>query len=262
MSSQAKIDDTVRKTIISRPDVILDDQDLMRALVAANERTMGGNVIDLRGLAMERLEARLDRLEDTHRSVIAAAYENLAGTNQIHRATLRLLDARNFETFLMDLGGPVADMLRVDSVRLVIETLQTTQEQAINKFSDVLECGRSRALSPFLSWPKVATCPSARGHNAPRYSRSGPARSTATRSEFIRSEALPDPRPSAPVACRGCWHSWIAEDPHHVQPRSRAPTCLSFFCRRVRTGRCAAGWDDFTCSARCSGGFPDAFARS
>jgi uncharacterized protein YigA (DUF484 family) len=40
------------------------------------------------------LEARLDRLEDTHRSVIAAAYENLSGTNQIHRAVLRMLDPR------------------------------------------------------------------------------------------------------------------------------------------------------------------------
>ncbi len=52
---------------------------------------MGHNVVDLRGIAMERLEERLDRLEDTHRSVIAAAYDNLAGTNSIHRAVLRLL---------------------------------------------------------------------------------------------------------------------------------------------------------------------------
>ena len=53
---------------------------------------MGGNIVDIRGIAMERLEHRLDRLEDTHRSVIAAAYENLAGTNQIHRAILRMMD--------------------------------------------------------------------------------------------------------------------------------------------------------------------------
>ena len=81
MSSTPQIDDTLRERIIAQPDVILEDQDLMRALIAANERAMGGNIVDLRGIAMERLEARLDRLEDTHRSVIAAAYENLAGTN-------------------------------------------------------------------------------------------------------------------------------------------------------------------------------------
>eukprot|EP00237_Pycnococcus_provasolii_P007056 CAMPEP_0206121836 /NCGR_PEP_ID=MMETSP1472-20131121/1704_1 /ASSEMBLY_ACC=CAM_ASM_001108 /TAXON_ID=41880 /ORGANISM="Pycnococcus provasolii, Strain RCC251" /LENGTH=97 /DNA_ID=CAMNT_0053512245 /DNA_START=48 /DNA_END=338 /DNA_ORIENTATION=- len=97
MSSKPEMNDHLREKIIAQPDVILDDQDLMRALIAANERSMGGNIVDLRGIAMERLEARLDRLEDTHRSVIAAAYENLAGTNQVHRAILRMLDPVEFE---------------------------------------------------------------------------------------------------------------------------------------------------------------------
>ena len=35
----------------------------LTALIAANERAMGANIVDLRGIAMERLEARLDRLE-------------------------------------------------------------------------------------------------------------------------------------------------------------------------------------------------------
>ena len=94
MISKPAMNDELREKIIAQPEVILEDQDLMRALIAANERAMGGNIVDLRGIAMERLEARLDRLEDTHRSVIAAAYENLAGTNQIHRAILRMLDGR------------------------------------------------------------------------------------------------------------------------------------------------------------------------
>jgi len=83
------IEPDLRDRIIAEPEVILEDRDLMRALIAANERAMGTNVVDLRGIGMERLEARLERLEDTHRSVIAAAYENLAGTNQVHRAICR-----------------------------------------------------------------------------------------------------------------------------------------------------------------------------
>jgi uncharacterized protein YigA (DUF484 family) len=75
--------------VLEDPELILEDRDLMRALISANDRQMGGNIVDMRGIAMERLQNRLDRLEDTHRSVIAAAYENLAGTNQIHRAVLR-----------------------------------------------------------------------------------------------------------------------------------------------------------------------------
>ena len=100
MADRANIVQEIRDRIIAEPEVILEDRDLMRALIAANERAMGANIVDLRGIAMERLEARLDRLEDTHRSVIAAAYENLAGTNQVHRAILRMLDPTGFEDFL------------------------------------------------------------------------------------------------------------------------------------------------------------------
>ncbi|WOI56429.1 DUF484 family protein [Palleronia sp. LCG004] len=122
MSTNPLATPEIRDRILSQPDLILDDQDLMRALVAANDRHLGGNVVDMRGIAMERLESRLDRLEDTHRNVIAAAYENLAGTNTIHRAILRLLDAQDFATFLDDLAGPVARTLQVDSLRLLLES--------------------------------------------------------------------------------------------------------------------------------------------
>ena len=138
MSSSPKIEDALREAIISQPDVILDDTDLMQALIAANEKAMGGNIVDLRGIAMERLETRLDRLEDTHRSVIAAAYENLAGTNQIHRAILRMLDPVEFETFLRDLGGDVAEILRVDQVKLVLESVQNDADPAVQRLGSVL----------------------------------------------------------------------------------------------------------------------------
>ena len=36
MSSSPKIDDALREAIISAPDVILDDSDVMQALIAAN----------------------------------------------------------------------------------------------------------------------------------------------------------------------------------------------------------------------------------
>ena len=97
------IEQDIRDRILSAPEAVLEDQDVMRALVSASERAMGGNVIDMRGIAMDRLEGRLGRLEDTHRSVIAAAYENLSGTNQIHRAILQLLDAPDFGEFLKTL---------------------------------------------------------------------------------------------------------------------------------------------------------------
>ena len=157
MSSQPKIDDALREAIITRPDVILDDKDLMHALIAANERAMGGNIVDLRGLAMERLEARLDRLEDTHRSVIAAAYENLAGTNQIHRAILRMLDPLEFEPFLRDLGGEVAEILRVDTVKLVLESVQNDSDPAVQRLGDVLSVAEPGFIDDYLTQGRGGT---------------------------------------------------------------------------------------------------------
>jgi uncharacterized protein YigA (DUF484 family) len=151
MSSKPAMTDTLREKILEQPDVILEDQDLMRALIHANERARGGNIVDLRGIAMDRLEARLHRLEDTHRSVIAAAYENLSGTNQIHRAVLRLLDPTDFEEFLGDLGGEVAAILRVDHVRLVLESVQNGDDPAVRKLGEVLSVAEPGFIDDYLT---------------------------------------------------------------------------------------------------------------
>ena len=151
MSSSPKFDPSLRDTILARPNVILDDQDVMHALIAANEKSMGGNIVDLRGIAMERLEARLDRLEDTHRSVIAAAYENLAGTNQIHRAVLRMLDPMKFEVFLRDLGGEVAEILRVDAITLVLESASAEKDATVQSLSDVLTVAEPGFIDAYLT---------------------------------------------------------------------------------------------------------------
>jgi uncharacterized protein YigA (DUF484 family) len=151
MSSSPKIDDTLREAIISQPNVILDDKDLMQALIAANERAMGGNIVDLRGIAMDRLESRLDRLEDTHRSVIAAAYENLAGTNQVHRAILRMLDPVEFETFLRDLNGEVSEILRVDATKLVLESVQNDSDTTVKRLGEVLSVAEPGFIDDFLT---------------------------------------------------------------------------------------------------------------
>ncbi len=140
MTSNPDYEKELREKILSEPDLVLDDQAVMRALISANEKSMGSNIVDLRGVAMNRLEDRLDRLEDTHRSVIAAAYDNLAGTNQVHRAILRLMDGVEFEHFMADLQGDVAEILRIDSIRLVLETRQTDMDAAaaLSDVSDVI----------------------------------------------------------------------------------------------------------------------------
>ncbi len=185
MSSKTGMDAATRERIIAEPEVLLDDKELMRALVAANEKAMGHNIVDLRGIAMERLEARLDRLEDTHRSVIAAAYENLAGTNQIHRAVLRLLEASRFEVFLRDLSGDVADILRVDAMRLVLESAVQPGDPAIRRLQSILSVAEPGFGAAYVT----------RGRQTPlrdvtlRQVQDASAEVYGDKADFIRSEA-------------------------------------------------------------------------
>ena len=222
MSSNPIMDADIRDRLIADPEMLLEDTDIMRALVAANEKSMGHNIIDLRGIAMERLEARLDRLEDTHRSVITAAYENLAGTNQIHRAILRLMDATKFEVFLSDLGSDVADILRVDAIRLVLETKVTEEDPAIKRMGDVLSVAEPGFIDSYVT----------QNRNLParqvtlRQAQPEDGRLYGDKAEYIRSEAclkLDFGEGRMPgLLVLG------SEDPHQFTPQ-QGPDLLAFF---------------------------------
>lgn len=111
----------IRSMILHNPNLVLEDQALMQALLAADRKAYGRKVVDLRGVLVERLEERLDRLQDTHREVLAAAYDNVAGMNQVHRACLALLEPADFEGFLGVLTRDVAPILAVEVIRLALE---------------------------------------------------------------------------------------------------------------------------------------------
>ncbi len=222
MSYAAETQDDLRQKIISQPEVILEDPDVMRALVAANEQQFGANIVDLRGIAMERLESRLDRLEETHRSVIAAAYENLAGTNQIHRAVLQMLDPAGFEDFLTNLGGEVAEILRVDAVRLVLETLQDSEETSVKRLGAIMRTAEPGFVEGYL---RVGRGDSQRQVTL-RQIQPNSDHLYGDAAEYIRSEAalrLDFGQGRLPgMLLLG------SEDPHHFRP-SQGTDLLTFF---------------------------------
>jgi len=114
--------DDLKNAILNDPAAVLEDPDVMRALLHAHDGNNGEKVVDLRGVFVARLEKRLDKLEDTHRNVIAAAYDNLSGTNQVQRAVLAVLEPNTFPAFLDAVQNDIAHILSVDVVRLCIES--------------------------------------------------------------------------------------------------------------------------------------------
>lgn len=116
------LDPAIRDRILADPETILGDPDLMRALVGARDAELGGNVVDIRGRAMQALEERLGRLETVHETVIAAAYDNQSGVAIIHRAVIGLLEAADLEDFIACLQSDIAPLLRIETLRLLVES--------------------------------------------------------------------------------------------------------------------------------------------
>lgn len=147
--------EALRAQILADPDTILDDREVMSVLAEAHGNPLGENVVDVRGIAFARLESRLARLEDTHRGVIAAAYENLSGTNQIHRAILKFMEPRDFPSFLNVLSSELADILKVDVIRLVLETAYEDEEESgLSRFDRVLSVVPKGFCATYLGIPK------------------------------------------------------------------------------------------------------------
>ena len=220
MSATPELSQIIRDTIMADPDVLLEDRDVMRALAEANAGQMGGNVVDIRGVAIERLEARLDRLEDTHKSVIAAAYENLAGTNQIHRAVMELLEPCDFEDFLKSLSGPVAEVLRIDGVKLVLETLQDGENSAADRVGEVLYVAAPGFISEYMGVAGRTR------EVALRQTRAKDDRLFGDRSAWIRSEACL--RLDLGAGRMPGMLVLASEDPHLFKP-SQGTDLLAFF---------------------------------
>lgn len=111
----------IRDMIRRDPSLVLDDPASMEALIAAGQDGAARQVTDLRGAMVARLERRLTELEETHRTVVAAAYENISGSEQIHRACLAVLDPVRFSDVLKALEESVPVILAVDEIRLCLE---------------------------------------------------------------------------------------------------------------------------------------------
>jgi uncharacterized protein len=222
MAPEPRIVAEWREQITADPGLVLDDPDLMRVLVMASERALGGNVVDLRGMAMERLESRLARLEETHRAVISAAYENLASTNQIHRALIRTLDAERFEDFVMALDTDVAAILKVESVRLVLESAEGAGSAALGRLGGVMKVRGPGFVDHYMSHgraqpPRPVVLRQGVPPQGAPYDEAGPD---------LRSEALmrldlgPGRLPG--LLAMGC------EDPHRFKP-GQGTDLLTFF---------------------------------
>ena len=116
------MDNKLREEILKQAHEILNDEILLRALIEASDKNLGNKIVDLRSVALQKMEGELKKLKRSNQRVIATAYENLVGMKQVHQVVLKSLEQNNFDEFIKNLNTEVCEILKVDCIRLGLET--------------------------------------------------------------------------------------------------------------------------------------------
>ena len=135
------MDDKLREEILAKAHEILNDETLLRALIEAGDKNLGNKIVDLRSVAIQKMDGELKKLKRSNQQVIATAYENLVGMKQVHQVVLKSLEQNNFDEFVTNLNTEACDVLRVDCIKLGLEThslLQNTEKNG-SKLSKLLD---------------------------------------------------------------------------------------------------------------------------
>jgi uncharacterized protein YigA (DUF484 family) len=120
MDDKTQISD-FRKRILQDPEALLNDREVMRALISASSNNAPTNVIDLKSVVLKRLEGRVDEIEGQNSNIISAAYKNISTTFRVHSAILEALEPKTFTEFLNFLKTDWANSLGIDVARLCLE---------------------------------------------------------------------------------------------------------------------------------------------
>ena len=109
----------LRERILQSPESVLEDSELMAALLGSQEKD-DRRVVDLRAAQLIRLEERLRQLRQTHRDVIEAALESMNGVEQAHQAALLLMETDSAESLAGKVRARLPLLLPVEEARLCL----------------------------------------------------------------------------------------------------------------------------------------------
>lgn len=115
--------DEVKAYLRQHPELLANDADLIASLVPPSQST-GRNVLDMQQFMIGRLQNQVRTLRDIQSDLIEATSLNSIAREQVHAATLKLLDAKSFEHLIEYITTPdgLARMLGIRAATVCIET--------------------------------------------------------------------------------------------------------------------------------------------
>ena len=147
------MDDKLREEILAKAHEILNDETLLRALIEASDKNLGNKIVDLRSVAMKKMDGEVKKLKRSNQQVIATAYENLVGMKQVHQVVLKSLEQNNFDEFITNLDTEACNILRVDCIKIGLETHSSLQnnEKYDSKLSKLLDLYPVNFVDTYIS---------------------------------------------------------------------------------------------------------------
>ena len=147
------MDDQLREEILAKAHEILNDETLLRALIEGSDKNLGSKIVDLRSVAMQKMDGKLKKLKRSNQQVIATAYENLVGMKQVHQVVLKSLEQNNFDEFITNLDTEACNILRVDCIKIGLETHSSLQnnEKYDSKLSKLLDLYPVNFVDTYIS---------------------------------------------------------------------------------------------------------------
>ena len=116
-----KLDEDIRQTILTNPDLVLLDQEIFMSLINENNFSDDENIVDIRNIFLKRLGAKLENLKKANNKILKHAYENQLSVNKIHRCCLSVLDSKTIQELFMLILDEFPVFLKITSIQLVLE---------------------------------------------------------------------------------------------------------------------------------------------
>ncbi len=104
------------------PSFLQDNPDVLDALIPPRRRPKKGDVADFQSYMIERLKADKEEVISSTRELVENARSNMNNQQRIHKAVLRLLEARTFDEFIQYITMDLSSMLDVDISVLLVES--------------------------------------------------------------------------------------------------------------------------------------------
>jgi uncharacterized protein YigA (DUF484 family) len=124
-SDEAPGAEAVADYLRRHPDFLLERPDLVAALTPPTYHR-GDGVVDLQRFMLESLRTEVEEQLSREARLLNAAEQRDAARAQVQEAALALLQSRSFEHLIRTVNERVAESLRVEAVRLCVESGDAT----------------------------------------------------------------------------------------------------------------------------------------